>query len=450
MFLRSEMKSIPMVWIVALWLLFYQPVSVANTPTFDNRFTKPLGQILNEISERFGVRLLYEVDTTGKSVPYADFRIRPYSVEESLQHILALFDYKFVKQNNKTYKIRAYEYMRRTPADGANQLAWLQSLYPDSSAWELRRQCLKSEVKAALQIEKILSQRVSSPPIWSKKRNYAGYSVQNFSMETLPGLYVNGSLYLPAKRGKHPLILCPNGHWTGGRFHRDEQIRFATLARMGAICVSYDLVGWGESERQVGAAAHRTPQAHTIQIMNGITILDHLLQRKDVDATRVAANGGSGGGSQAILLTVIDPRFSAVCPCESGMPIHLACGGTNNAELLALFAPKPAKIISIGGDWTASVPELEFPYLQRIYEFYHAKHKVQNVHLPHERHDFGPNKRKAVYQFFAETFELNLSLSDESKVTVEPMETLLSFGIEGQKFPQGAVNRWEQILPFFQ
>ena len=81
-------------------------------------------------------------------------------------------------------------------------------------------------------------------------------------------------------------------------------------------------------------------------------------------------------------------------------------------------------VVSDGGDWTSTTPELEFPYLQRIYGFYGAKENVKNVHLPDERHDFGPNKRNAVYRFFIDTFGLDESQLDESKVTLEDENTL--------------------------
>ena len=73
-------------------------------------------------------------------------------------------------------------------------------------------------------------------------------------------------------KGKHALIICPNGHFGGGRYREDQQQRMGTLARMGAICVDYDLFGWGESALQVGSAAHRSSAAHTIQAMNACTM----------------------------------------------------------------------------------------------------------------------------------------------------------------------------------
>ncbi len=75
-------------------------------------------------------------------------------------------------------------------------------------------------------------------------------------------------------------------------------------------------------------------------------------------------------------------------------------------------------IVSDGGDWTATVPTLEYPYIQKAYDLYGAKDKVRNVHLANERHDFGPNKRKPIYEFFGDVFGLDKSKIDESKVTV--------------------------------
>lgn len=438
---------------IILGLALASAIPAAAQNTYENQFRRPLGEVLTEIGERFHVRLKYDIDTTGLVLPYADSRIRPYSVEESLNNVLKPFDFKFVKQNETTYKLKRYEYPRRTEDDGRKMIAWLTSLYSDKASWELRRDSLRKEVRELLAIDDALARRVDAKPVFSKIRKFDGYTVQNFYLETLPGLYVCGSIYAPASKGKHPLIICPNGHFSNGRYNDAQQQRLATLARMGAICVDYDLYGWGESALQVGSEGHHTSQAHVVQALNGVSILDFMIDRKDVDTTRVGVNGGSGGGSQSVLLTVLDPRYTAACPvvslsayfdggcpCESGMPIMTAGNGTCNPELLAMFAPLPLRIVSDGKDWTNIVPENEYPYIQRIYGFYDAKDKVSNVHLPKEGHDFGPNKRNAVYDFFIDTFGLDRSKLDESKVTIESADALKSFGTDGEKLPANAIR----------
>jgi len=406
--------------------------------TFEDKYTKPLGQVLKEVAARFKVKFKYNVDTTGLKLTYADFRVRPYSVDETLSNILSVFDFKAVKQKGNLYKIRPYEYPRRQPEDGAKLIGYLSSLYTDRASWEARRDTLRTEVRQRLGIDALLKQCSTTAPELSKKRRYDGYSVQNFRLHTVNGHTVCGSIYEPLKKkGKLPLIICPNGHFANGRYGEVQQLRLATLARMGAVCVDYDLWGWGESADEVGTEAHQTAEAHVMQALNGIRILDVMIERKDIDRTRIAVNGGSGGGSQTVLLSVLDDRYTACCPvvsmsswfdggcpCESGMSIQLSGGGTCNPELAAMFAPKPLFVVSDGGDWTSTTPSLEYPYLQRIYSFYGKTDNVGNLHLPQERHDFGPNKRNAVYDFFVSAFRLDASMLDENKVTIEPEASL--------------------------
>lgn len=417
--------------------------ATCGAQTFETKYARPLGDVLNDVAKRFNVRLKFNVDTTGLKLEYADFRVRPYSLEETFDNILKPFDFYALKQNGNLYKIKKYEYPRRQPADGMKLLPYLASKYDDRAQWEARRDSLIREVRQRMDIEPFLMRQSKEKPQVSKVRKYDGYTVQNFCMKTVDGHTVKGSIYAPTSKGKHPLIICPNGHFANGRYGEVQQLRLATLARMGAICVDYDLWGWGESEDEVGAAAHQTALAHQMQAVNGILILDWMERRKDVDKERIGVNGGSGGGTQTVLLTALDDRYTAACPvvsvsswfdggcpCESGMPIQLAGGGTCNAEIAAMFAPKPMMLVSDGGDWTSTTPELEYPYLQRIYGFYGKKENVSNVHLPKERHDFGPNKRNAVYDFFIKTFKLDASKLDESKVTIETEDELRFYPTE--------------------
>ena len=440
--------------IVILLMGVVSAVSSAQN-NYSGQYTRSVSDLMHDVEQRFGVRFKYNVDTAGVKLPYADWRIRPYSLEETLTNICKYFDWNWWKQSGNLYKIKPYEYPRRHTEEGEKMLRYLSSLYADRRAWEQRRDSLRREVRQLLEIDCYLDSLVHGKPVLSKVRKYDGYTVQNICIETLPGEHVFGSIYTPATKGKHPLIICPDGHWVT-RSRADEQKRLATLARMGAICVDFDLYAYGQSEAEIRAKAqkanpsapfsgeslHRTDLAHVMQVLNALVLLDYMWDnRKDVDKTRVGVNGGSGGGSHTILLTAIDNRFTAAaptvnlashfdggCPCESGKPIQRAAGGTCNPELLAMFAPHPVQVVSDGGDWTASVPMLEYPYLQRIWNFYDAQDKVENVHLPKERHDYGPNKRMANYDFFIRVFHLDRSQLDESKVTIEPREVLESKG----------------------
>jgi hypothetical protein len=405
---------------------------------YAGNYTRSLHDVMEEVSQRFGVKFKYNVDTVGLRLPFADFRIRPYSIDETLDNICKYFDFNWWDQGKGVYKIKPYEYPRRHTDDGARMLTWLSKLYDDRASFDARRDSVRREVRRLLQIDAYRDSLVHSKPVLGKVRHYDGYTVQNICIETLPGEHVYGSIYTPASKGRHPLIICPDGHFYGGRYRKDEQLRLGTLARMGAICVDFDLYGWGQSEGEYGKDSHRTDRAHVIQALNAEVLLDYMwANRKDVDKSRVGVNGGSGGGTHTVLLTVLDDRITAAaptvnlashfdggCPCESGKPIQLAGGGTCNAELLAFFAPKPVQVVSDEGDWTASVPTLEYPYLQRVWGFYGAKDKVENVHLTGEGHDYGPNKRKANYDFFARVFGLDRTKCDESKVTVEAPEVL--------------------------
>ncbi len=407
---------------------------------YAGNYTRSVSDLLRDVERQWGVRFKYNVDTAGVKLPYADWRLRPYSLEETLTNICKYFDWNWWKQNGRLYKIKPYEYPRRHTDEGRKMLDYLSSLYKDRSQWEARRDTLRREVRQRLGIDAFLDSCVRNPkPILSKVLRHDGYTTQNICLELTPGQHVFGTIYTPSTKGKHPLIICPDGHWVT-RSRPDEQKRLGTLARMGAICVDFDLYGYGQSEAEVGNAAHRTARAHVYQAACALKLLDYMWNyRKDVDKTRVGVNGGSGGGSHTVLLTAIDPRFTAAaptvnlashfdggCPCESGMPIQRAASGTCNPELLAMFAPRPVQVVSDGGDWTASVPELEYPYLQRIWAFYGAADKVENVHLPKERHDYGPSKRRANYDFFIRVFGLDRSKLDEEKVTILPREQLES------------------------
>ncbi|HYF31762.1 MAG TPA: acetylxylan esterase [Chitinophagaceae bacterium] len=456
---------------IVLLMLFTTMVAMGTAQTSDDQFRKPLKEVLLQVEKRYGVTLRYPEELVNdKWVTYADWRFRP-DVEKTLANILATQDISFSRDGEKRFKLQHFQYHLKTVEDGKLQLQYLATLHNDLAGWEKRKSALKECFLSALKLTKIPAWP-SGAPIITPQRKMDGYTVENIALETLPGLYVCGSLYKPAQsKGKMPLVLNPDGHFAKGRYREDCQYRCAMLARMGAMAFSYDLFAWdGESLLQVEPGDHRRSLAQSIQALNALRIMDYLLSRKDVDTSRVAITGASGGGSQAMLLTALDNRIklsvpvvmmssyhSGGCPCESGMGIHVCLDGTNNVEIASMAAPRPQLIVSDGKDWTQHVPQNEFPFLQSIYNYYNEAGKVKNVHLDTEGHDYGLNKRKAMYEFIAQYFGLDIKKIqdaqgniDESKVTIEKESNLFVFGEKGEKLPANALKGFEAITKAFE
>ena len=62
---------------------------VAGAQTFETRYERSVNDLMKDVARRFGVKFKFDsnVDTVGKRLPYADFRIRPYSLEMTLDNI---------------------------------------------------------------------------------------------------------------------------------------------------------------------------------------------------------------------------------------------------------------------------------------------------------------------------------------------------------------------------
>jgi dienelactone hydrolase len=441
----------------------------AQVQNSDNQYRKPLEQVLKEIETRYHVKIKYTAaQVKDKWLNYADWRFRA-NVDETLSNLLAPIDMKVNREKAGLYKLKEYEYHRWDVQEGWAFLDSLSSKYSDQASWEKRKNAIRPALYKALLLDP-LPVPPSSKPIVTAKRVMDGYTIENIAIEILPGVWINGSLYKPLTiKGKIPVILSPDGHWDKQRYRADCQVRCAMIAKMGAMAFSYDLFAWGESQLQFKYEDHRRSLSQTVQTLGGIRILDYVSALKETDQNRIGISGGSGGGSHTILLAAMDDRiklsapvaamssyFYGGCPCESGMPVHQCAGGTDNVELAAMAAPYPQLIISDGSDWTAETPQHDFPYLQKVYAYYGAPRKVENVHLPADKHDFGINKRIALYDFLIRYFKLNGAAVkgkdgkfDESSVTIEKENAMYVFGDKGERLPGHAIKGFAALEKLF-
>jgi len=291
------------------------------------------------------------------------------------------------------------------------------------------------------------------------------YTVEKVYFESVPGFFVTGNLYRPKQTsGKAPGVLFAHGHWNDGRFIdigrqavRKEIVigseRFeeggrsllqampVQLARMGCVCFHWDMIGYADSKQLSFELGHKfakqrpemnsaenwglfSPQAEAhlqsimgLQTWSSVRALDFLLSLPEIDSSRIAMTGASGGGTQTMLLAGIDPRitvsFPAVmvstamqggCTCENASCLRV---GTGNIEFAALFAPKPQGMTA-ANDWTKEMATKGFPELKQHYALLGADKNVMLVNNVHFQHNYNYVNRAAFFAFLNKNFKLGL------------------------------------------
>jgi len=289
------------------------------------------------------------------------------------------------------------------------------------------------------------------------------YTIEKVYFESAPGFFVTGNLYRPKNiNGKVPAVVFPHGHWTDARFliqpdkyvreeiatgqERFEQggkSRFQSmcvqLARMGCVVWQIDALsdsdsiqfspevihkfakqrpemnrteGWGLYSTQAEA---NLQSVMGLQTLNLVRSVDFVLGLPDVDPTRLAVTGSSGGGTQTMLLAAADPRVALSypvvmvstamqggCTCENASLLRVNSG---NVEIAALFAPKPQGM-NTANDWTKELATKGFPDLQNLYGLYGKRYFVTLQRGEHFPHNYNAVTRSGFYALLNKHFKL--------------------------------------------
>ena len=243
-----------------------------------------------------------------------------------------------------------------------------------------------------------------------------GYTVAKVHFEPWPGFLATGNLYRPLGDGPFPGTINPHGHWEHGRLEDGTErgsvpARCITLARMGAVAFSYDMIGyvdskqtphnWGGQRENSGAPSLALQLWTSIRAVDFITSLPYVdgsahrrrrVRRRHPDV-RGYRRGTAHPGRRARQHDF--QHHAGRLPVRERAILRL---DNSNMEIGALAAPRPMLMVSATGDWTRETPHVEFPAIRSIYALHGAEGNLENVHL-----DYGPNynqaSREAMYRF---------------------------------------------------
>ena len=321
---------------------------------------------------------------------------------------------------------------------GAQGTRYFYGLYDNLEAWEARKEIVRGNTVDIFKIDVAEAKKApQGQTAYAPKIHTDGIVIDRFYVETIPGYYLCGNLYASAdpavNTGPMPLVMLAHGHFgetdRRDRFYRDFQHLGAAFAQRGFLVVTWDMMGRGDDNQR----SHYDDVNTVLQTWNSMKLLGYLLSPRftaessyTVDPSRVAVTGASGGGTQAIHMSLLDDRLTASipvamvsayfggnCGCENGINAMKGEGllgrmkfKTNNCERIACFAPKPLLIISDGDDWTKRSPDVEYPYLRYVYAFYGAQSNVENFHDLNGIHDYSLVKRQAALDFLLRQWEL--------------------------------------------
>ncbi|WP_167618277.1 alpha/beta hydrolase family protein [Maribellus sediminis] len=287
------------------------------------------------------------------------------------------------------------------------------------------------------------------------------FYVENTILESFPGFYVTGSLFVPKDQEKPlPCVIYCSGH--SETAYRDEvyQRVILNLVKKGFAVFAFDPVGQGERlqypEKLDNASSKWGPTAehsyagapylllgHSLtdfMIWDGVRVIDYLSSLPIIDNTRIGITGRSGGGTQTALIAAYDERIQASAPeCyitslqrlfesigpqdAEQNPYSAIKYGFNHADLFHMRAPKPTLMVSTTNDFFSIQGAREtFSEAQKSYLALNASENLTMVESL-GKHESTKENRESVYAFFQKHLD-NEGNSDEESIELLAPEEL--------------------------
>lgn len=265
------------------------------------------------------------------------------------------------------------------------------------------------------------------------KLHRGSYVVEKLIYQSLPEFYVTAALYVPKGiTESRPAVVFVHGHSDEGKSYAEYQKVCVDLAENGFVVLAVDPPGQGErfqyfdpesGKRIIGGCTTEHTHAgiqfnlgggsvgrHFIwDVMRGI---DYLETRREVDPSKIAVTGNSGGGTQSVLLMMSETRLAAAVPCTFVMTLesYMMTGqpqdseqivpgcfahGPDHDDYLTMLAPKPVLVGAAAYDFFPIEGAHEaVRRAKSVYALYGAEDSV-DISVAPTRHLYSSHLRQA-------------------------------------------------------
>lgn len=297
------------------------------------------------------------------------------------------------------------------------------------------------------------------------------YVVEKLHFQPVPGAYIAGNLYRPAKVTEPlPTVLYLCGH-SEGKVRATYQAHPRWFGQHGYVALVLDTIELGECQGDHHGTYNKGRwDWHSrgycpagMEVWAGMRALDYLETRQDVDPDRLGVTGLSGGGAISWFLGAADGRLKVVAPvCQTGTIEHIVTDRATDGhcdcafwlnthrwctpDLGSLIAPR-ALLVAAGTEDVLWRPYGFRDALHRIRTQYAALDVPDRVELVEDLtpHGYTPKLNRAIFSWFSRFLKDDIApVVDDVTDYVEPAENLLAFG--GKLPPDDTMSRCEELL----
>ena len=252
-----------------------------------------------------------------------------------------------------------------------------------------------------------------------------GYAIERLTFQTLPGVRATANLYRPEPGGaRRAGVLCVHGHWAWARIDPNVQARCVGLVKRGYVVLAIDAFGAGERAIEPKSGTYHgaldggslwptSTSLLGVQVYENRRAVDYLISRAEVDPTKLAITGASGGGNQAMYAGATDDRLKAVVPvCGVGRleaylgqgccVCEVLAGGLRYAttgDILAMIAPRSLLVINATRDaiqFSVGEARVSVDYARERYRLLGVSDKIRQMPIEGE-HGYSKPMREALY-----------------------------------------------------